>query len=248
MTTPLYIAGNNAAIGQFLHLAAVGDGEEFDPAMFETFQECTTALFRNPYAMGAIGVSADIAAHAVREIRMADVKNPLFVLVGAADIGPGRHMKARVQCLMAGADDVQPFPIDIDEYLARLRALRRRDRGMPSEMVQLPNCQYWPLRGVLHGADGRAVSLTRLEAEALNLLIERPHSTVSKEMLMQRLYNDLDEPQIKIIDVFICKVRKKIRAATGGLDVVETIWGRGYAYIPEGFTPEYTNHIKAGVA
>ena len=52
--------------------------------------------------------------------------------------------------------------------------------------------------------------------------------TISKEMLLNHLYSGMDEPELKIIDVLICKLRKKLANASGGKNYIETIWGRGY--------------------
>ena len=62
----------------------------------------------------------------------------------------------------------------------------------------------------------------------LELLALRKGMTISKDMFLSHLYGGRDEPELKIIDVFMCKLRKKLAAASGGIDYVETVWGRGY--------------------
>ena len=62
----------------------------------------------------------------------------------------------------------------------------------------------------------------------LELLSLRKKTLLTKEMFLNQLYGGMDEPEIKIIDVFICKLRKKLANASGGKDYIETIWGRGY--------------------
>jgi two-component system cell cycle response regulator CtrA len=47
-------------------------------------------------------------------------------------------------------------------------------------------------------------------------------------MFMNHLYGGMAEPELKIIDVFVCKLRKKLTAATAGENYIETVWGRGY--------------------
>ncbi|OPZ76463.1 MAG: Cell cycle response regulator CtrA [Alphaproteobacteria bacterium ADurb.Bin438] len=72
--------------------------------------------------------------------------------------------------------------------------------------------------------------LTGTEYEILELLSRRKGSKVTKNQFLTHIYNEMDdEPEIKIIDVFICKLRKKIKDATGGDNYIETVWGRGYA-------------------
>ena len=62
----------------------------------------------------------------------------------------------------------------------------------------------------------------------LELLSLRKGTTLTKEMFLNHLYGGMDEPELKIIDVFICKLRKKLAQATGGDNYIETVWGRGY--------------------
>ena len=68
----------------------------------------------------------------------------------------------------------------------------------------------------------------------LELLSLRKGMTMSKEMFLNHLYGGMDEPEMKIIDVFICKLRKKLANASGGKDYIETVWGRGYAMREQG--------------
>jgi len=77
-------------------------------------------------------------------------------------------------------------------------------------------------------ADGKAIRLSGKEYGILELLSLRLDVTVTKEMLLDHLYSGKDEPQLKIIDVFICHLRKKLAQATDGKHYIETVWGRGY--------------------
>ena len=76
--------------------------------------------------------------------------------------------------------------------------------------------------------NGQRVHLTGKEYQMLELLSLRKGTTLTKEMFLNHLYGGMDEPELKIIDVFICKLRKKLAAATGGKHYIETVWGRGY--------------------
>ncbi len=91
--------------------------------------------------------------------------------------------------------------------------------------------------------DGQPLYATRREYAILELLSLRKGSTLTKEMIMSHLYGGMDEPEIKIIDVFICKLRKKLSAG-GCENLIETVWGRGYllrepvpARVPDEETP-----------
>ena len=71
------------------------------------------------------------------------------------------------------------------------------------------------------------VRLTEREYLFLELLVLRIGQVVTKEMFLSHLYGGMDEPEIKIIDVFICKLRRKLNAV-GANGVIGTIWGQGY--------------------
>jgi len=76
--------------------------------------------------------------------------------------------------------------------------------------------------------DGNPVNLTQREYEILELLSSRKGTIVTKEMFLDRLYAGGHEPEHKIIDIFVCKLRQKLAQATGGSHYIETLWGRGY--------------------
>ena len=75
----------------------------------------------------------------------------------------------------------------------------------------------------------------------LELLSLRKGTTLTKEMFLNHLYGGMDEPELKIIDVFVCKLRKKLASATNGDNYIETVWGRGYVLRD----PEEGSHAKA---
>ena len=77
-------------------------------------------------------------------------------------------------------------------------------------------------------ADGHPLHLTGKEYGILELLSLRKGTTLTKEMFLNHLYGGMDEPELKIIDVFVCKLRKKLANATSGENYIETVWGRGY--------------------
>ncbi len=76
--------------------------------------------------------------------------------------------------------------------------------------------------------EGQPLHLTGKEYGILELLSLRKGTTLTKEMFLNHLYGGMDEPELKIIDVFVCKLRHKLKASTGGDSYIETVWGRGY--------------------
>ncbi|WP_164748419.1 MULTISPECIES: response regulator transcription factor [unclassified Mesorhizobium] len=195
-------------------------------------------LFRDPDTIGIfLALWPGSAAKMCREWRIADVRNPLFALVDEQSIIVGPS--ALAAALNAGADDAQPWPINGAELVARLFALQRRQRDGNPSIIQLPGCVLRPSTGELVG-DTAKIHLTHQETVLLTALAARPGLIVTKAMCMLALYNGRDEAHVKIVDVFVCKLRKKIAAATGGLDVIETVWGQGFRFIPDGYAPSFS--------
>jgi len=156
----------------------------------------------------------------IRRMRLARVDIPVLVLSGLS------RPEARVQALGMGADDFLVKPFDKGELIARARAVVRRNRASRQTTLQVgPMSLNLENREVT--VAGREVRLTGKEFAVLELLILRKGTTLSKEALLTHLYNGMDEPEMKIIDVFVCKLRKKLSAA-GAPDVVATVWGLGY--------------------
>ena len=152
---------------------------------------------------------------------------PVLILSGEADV------EARLSCLRAGADDYLTEPFNMDELVARLHALVRRANGHANNRLQFGDITLDLTARDVRVGDSR-VDLTSKEYQMLELLYLRKGSVVSKESFLDHLYGGMDEPEMKILDVFICKLRKKIENAGASHPFIETVWGRGYRVdIPE---------------
>jgi len=210
------------------------------PAMIcESQQEFCSALFRDPDAIGLFySEFMSTALLAIQEFRLAGVNNPVFVLL---DKFSSEHSDIAL-LLNVGADDVQPVTIDVRELQARLLALARRDRGLSSPVLSFCGCTFNPSNGSVVSEFGK-VHLSNQESTVLETLILRAGAVVTKETLMTALYQGMDEAKSKIVDVFICKVRKKLYRICGDRDVIETSWGRGFRFIEEGFIPKFKQTI-----
>jgi two-component system, cell cycle response regulator CtrA len=121
----------------------------------------------------------------------------------------------------------KPFP-----YL-RIRAIVRRSKGHAQSVINTDDLCV-NLDTKLVEINGARVHLTGKEYQLLELLALRQSMTLTKEMFLSHLYGGMDEPEMKIIDVFICKLRKKLANASGGKDYIETVWGRGYVMRDQG--------------
>lgn len=158
----------------------------------------------------------------LRQIRLHKVKAPVLVLTGTTDID------TKVKALSAGADDYMTKPFHKDELVARIRAIVRRANGHETSRLNIgPLVVDLDRHRVF--VDDKPVHLTGKEYALVELLALRRGSTVTKEQAMNHLYGGRDEPEMKIVDVFICKLRRKLVQATMGLNLIETIWGCGYA-------------------
>jgi two-component system, cell cycle response regulator CtrA len=118
-------------------------------------------------------------------------------------------------------------PFNRQELIARIHAIVRRSKGHAQSVITTGKFTV-NLDTKTVEVDGKPVHLTGKEYQMLELLSLRKGTTLTKEMFLNHLYGGMDEPELKIIDVFICKLRKKLSEATGGENYIETVWGRGY--------------------
>ena len=156
----------------------------------------------------------------VRRLRAARVDTPVLILSGLS------RPQAKVKGLSMGADDFITKPFDKSELLARIQAVVRRSKGYSQSTLQIGNMQLSLDSREVHVGD-QAVHLTGKEYAILELLVLRKGMILTKEAFLNHLYGGMDEPEMKIIDVFICKLRKKLAQAGGG-NLIGTVWGRGY--------------------
>jgi two-component system, cell cycle response regulator CtrA len=157
----------------------------------------------------------------VRRFREARVETPILILSGLSE--PDNKIKG----LGVGADDYLTKPFDKRELIARVQAIVRRSKGHADSVIKTGKMNV-NLDARTVEVDSRPVHLTGKEYGILELLSLRKGTTLTKEMFLNHLYGGMDEPELKIIDVFVCKLRKKLSTASGGENYIETVWGRGY--------------------
>lgn len=157
----------------------------------------------------------------LRQLRAAKVATPVIVMSGVDEVA------IKVKALGFGADDYVTKPFHNYELVARVRAVVRRSKGLAQSVIHCGDFQL-NLDSKTVEIDGARVPLSTKEYQILELLCLRQGATLAKDVFLNHLYGEMDEPDPKIIDVFVCKLRKKLAAAGGGRQPIETVWGRGY--------------------
>jgi two-component system cell cycle response regulator CtrA len=166
----------------------------------------------------------DISGYEVlRRLRKAKVRTPILILSGLGAAGPDPKIKG----LGIGADDFLSKPFDRRELLARIQAIVRRAKGHSGSAIRTGKLLVnLDTRTVEVG--GQPLRVSGKEYGILELLSLRKGKPITKEMFLNHLYGGMDEPASKIIDVFICKLRKRLSELAGGESYIKTVWGRGY--------------------
>jgi two-component system cell cycle response regulator CtrA len=179
----------------------------------------------------------------LRRLRAARVQTPILILSGL------NGLDDKIKGLGVGADDYLTKPFDKRELIARIQAIVRRSKGHSDSLIRTGKLVV-NLDTRTVEVDGQPLHLTGKEYGILELLSLRKGTTLTKEMFLNHLYGGMDEPELKIIDVFVCKLRKKLASATGGDNYIETVWGRGYVLrdpveTSDNETPEVRQAVNA---
>ena len=157
----------------------------------------------------------------LRRLRSAKVETPVLILSGLTE------SEQKVKGLGTGADDYLTKPFNKNELVARIHAIVRRSKGHSESIIRTGKLSV-NLDGRTVEVDDKPVHLTGKEYGIMELLSLRKGTTLTKEMFLNHLYNGMDEPELKIIDVFVCKLRKKLAAVSDEEVYIHTVWGRGY--------------------
>lgn len=172
----------------------------------------------------------------LERIKTIKKNTPVVILSGLSSIDD------KVKCLTAGADDYLTKPFSKIELLARIYAIIRRVSGVASSVITIGpmNLDFSNRVVTIYDVE---IPLTSKEYSILELLTLKRGSIITKETFLNHIYGGMDEPDLKIVDVFICKLRKKMSDMSGGLNFIETIWGRGYT-IKENPDFEKSKNVK----
>ncbi len=157
----------------------------------------------------------------LKALRDSKVETPILILSGLTELDN------KIKGLGYGADDYLTKPFDKRELIARIQAIVRRSQGHSQSIIETGKVKV-NLDSRTVEVDDKPLHLTGKEYGIIELLSLRKGTTLTKEMFLNHLYGGMDEPEVKIIDVFICKLRKKLQDAADGENYIETVWGRGY--------------------
>jgi two-component system cell cycle response regulator CtrA len=157
----------------------------------------------------------------LRRLRRECARTPVLILSGLTGLDD------KIKGLGFGDDDHLTNLCDHRELIARIKAVARRSKGHCESTIRTGKLVV-NLETQVVSVDDQPVHLTGKEYGILELLSMHKGTTMTKEMFLNHLYGGTDEPELKIIDVFVCKLRKKLAQATGGNHYIETVWGRGH--------------------
>ena len=164
----------------------------------------------------------DMTGHEVlRQLRLARITTPILILSGTDDT------ESKIRGFGFGADDYLTKPFHREELIVRIHAIIRRSKVQLQSIIRTGKIAV-NLDAKTVEVDGETVHLTGKEYQMLGLLSLRKGTTLTKEMFLNHLCGGMDEPELKIIDVFVCKLRKKLVEAMGEDSCIQTVWGRGY--------------------
>jgi two-component system cell cycle response regulator CtrA len=197
--------------------------ERFEVAAVDTGETGLSLARQNSYDLIVLDLQLpDMSGiDILRDLRDGDVHTPVLVLSGTAD------PDIKVRALKSGADDYLTKPFHRDELIARVRAVVRRAQSSVNSIIQIGTIVV-DLDAQMVSVSGVQIDLTTKEYEILKLLSQRKGMILSKEIILNQLYNGMDVPNEKIVDVFICKLRKKLGSEIDANSYIKTVWARGY--------------------
>ena len=177
----------------------------------------------------------------ISRLRAINDNTPILILSGLSST------EDKVKSLTMGADDYITKPFSKSELLARVYAIIRRAAGHSSSLIKIGPLEI-NIKQRKVAIYGTELILTSKEYAILELLAMKRGSVLAKETFLNHIYGGMDEPELKIVDVFICKLRKKITNLTGGINLIETVWGRGYTIrdLDEEQKVQSINTLKVG--
>lgn len=216
------VVEDNALLRHHLKVQIQDAGHQVDDA--EDAKEADYYLNEHlpDIAIVDLGLPDEDGLSLIRRWRSNDVSLPILVLTAR------ESWQDKVEVLSAGADDYVTKPFHIEEVMARMQALMRRNSGLASQVISLPPFQVDLSRRELSIND-EVIKLTAFEYTIMETLIRNNGKVVSKDSLMLQLYPDAELRESHTIDVLMGRLRKKIQAQYPQ-EVITTVRGQGYLF------------------
>lgn len=159
----------------------------------------------------------------LRALRRQDIRTPVFILTSRDD------KETTVALLDAGADDYLTKPFDMGEMVARCRALIRRAHGIATPLIEVDDLVVNP-EEMTATRGGIPVTLTAMEYRLLEYMVHRPRAVLSKNELLEHLYDHNWEKFSNVLEVYISSLRRKLNRE-GATPLIHTLKGRGYVLV-----------------
>lgn len=208
----------------------------------ESLEDLVAATRADPLRVAVIWSEDGYRAiSTIRRLRDAAIANLVMVMMPPHQDGLAANSQHRAIALRAGADDAQTWPVAEDEFIERCRALLRRDRGLDADekIIRFAGCEFLPEIRRIRSRSG-AVELTPLETAYMSVLTRQTDRVVTCEAIMHEVYGWAHgDVSASLVKVFVHRLRKRVFALSDGLDFVETVWGRGYRFVREGYRPNF---------
>lgn len=193
----------------------------------QSLEEMYGTLRREEYDLALLTSIGTAAQRNAALVTLRESKHSLPVVVLSREY----NLDAKVEALESGADDYIVQPVHQKELLARMRAVVRRAQGYATSIIQIGNLSIYSTSKEVRIGE-TSIHLRPMEFDILEILALRKDKVVTRESLYQYLYaewNLSDQPQMRILDVHVCHIRKTLNAASAPKETyIETVWGQGY--------------------
>lgn len=235
----ILLIDDDAELVQSIELALANEGMVLDRASSGEDGKNFATVYNYSLIILDILLPDEDGMEVLKHLRSMKIEVPIIILSGVNDAD------RKVDALKHGADDYLTKPFNIEELVARIRAVIRRSQGHSENVVTIGDMIIDFDKHLTRVGDA-IVNLTAKEQELLEFMALKKNSAINKESFLEHLYNGLDMPDLRIIDVFICKMRKKFNAISGDKNYIDTIWGRGYILQdPESEWTQYNDDNRA---
>jgi len=220
----ILVVEDERKVGQFVTQAL--SEQSYTARLVGTVAAARDALAESPYdaIVLDLGLPDGDGLELLAEWRGAGFNEPVLIL-SARDA-----VSDRIQGLNLGADDYLPKPFSVDELVARVRSLMRRQSGVPRSTVLERKGVRMDLLGRTVTWDGRAVEFTNREFALLELFMQNAGRVLTRTLIAEKIWEASYDMETNLIDVYVRRLRRKLET-TAGPPRFKTVRGTGYQLI-----------------